>query len=307
MRMVGIIDNHDDARRFSDFLTQSDIENKITEEDSPAGRTFEIWVYSEEDVERSEELLRLFLQDPEGEPYSGVEEKARKIKREARREEKDAPLYLDGRATILSRGVPPRGMITMIIILICIAVGVFSRLGDNPDMLNPLLISGLQKEAPLLAPGLPEIKNGEIWRLFSPMLIHFGILHLLFNIMWLMDLGSMVEDRKGSIFFIAFVLIVSASSNLAQYISSLNVFGGLSGVVYGLLGYTWTKGKNDPASRLYLHPDTVLFMLIWYFLCLFDVIPHIANAAHTVGLAIGISWGYLSSPKFKNLFKTNKK
>ena len=66
----------------------------------------------------------------------------------------------------------------------------------------------------------------------------------------------------------------------------------MSGVVYGLLGYIWMRGKFDPGSGLYLHPSTVTMMIIWFFACFTPIIPNVANAAHAAGLVIGIAWGY---------------
>jgi GlpG protein len=92
------------------------------------------------------------------------------------------------------------------------------------------------------------------------------------------------------------VVVIGIGSNLGQtYIGNSPAFGGMSGVVYGLLGYIWVRGKCDPASGLYLHPSTVVMMLVWFFACLTGMIGHIANAAHGVGLVMGMAWGYLSS------------
>jgi GlpG protein len=88
-------------------------------------------------------------------------------------------------------------------------------------------------------------------------------------------------------------------SNLAQYYYKGPVFGGMSGVIYGLLGYVWIRGKFDPASGLYLHSYNVMMMLIWFFACLFNLIPNVANAAHAVGLVVGMAWGYLSSLRYR--------
>jgi membrane associated rhomboid family serine protease len=81
----------------------------------------------------------------------------------------------------------------------------------------------------------------------------------------------------------------------------------MSGVVYGLLGYIWMKGKYDPGSRLFLHKTTVAFMISWYFLCFTGMFGPIANGAHTAGLVIGVAWGFISSPKFRQLIKQWKK
>jgi len=77
------------------------------------------------------------------------------------------------------------------------------------------------------------------------------------------------------------------------------MFGGMSGVVYGLLGYIWLRGKFDPGSGLYLHPSTVTMMAIWFVACFTPIIPHVANAAHAAGLVMGLGWGYLSSQRYR--------
>ena len=84
---------------------------------------------------------------------------------------------------------------------------------------------------------------------------------------WLRDLGSMIEERQSTRRLALLVFTISAASNLAQYLVSGPRFGGMSGVVYGLLGYIWIRGKFDPSSGLFLHPTTVQMMLIWFVLC----------------------------------------
>ncbi|MEO6182356.1 MAG: rhomboid family intramembrane serine protease, partial [Verrucomicrobiota bacterium] len=150
--------------------------------------------------------------------------------------------------------------------------------------------------------GLQEIRSGQVWRIFTPMFIHFGIMHIVFNMLWLRDLGSMIEAREGSWRLLLLVLLTAAGSNLAQYLISIPSlptmsggrpnFGGMSGVVYGLLGYMWMRGKLDPASGLFLHKSTVTMMLIWLVVCFTGLLGPIANLAHLFGLLIGMGAGF---------------
>ncbi len=74
----------------------------------------------------------------------------------------------------------------------------------------------------------------------------------------------MVEARQGSERPLILVIFMSVLPNLAQYFAVGPLFGGMSGVVYGLLGYIWMKGKFDPTSGYYLHPTTIAFMMICF-------------------------------------------
>jgi GlpG protein len=69
----------------------------------------------------------------------------------------------------------------------------------------------------------------------------------------------------------------------------------MSGVVYGLLGYIWIRGRLDPRSGMFVDRNTMLFMTIWFFACLFGIIPNVANTVHTVGFAGGLLWGYIDA------------
>jgi GlpG protein len=145
---------------------------------------------------------------------------------------------------------------------------------------------------------LPEIRHGEIWRLFTPIFIHFNVLHIFFNMLWLRDLGSMIEGRQTSLYFAILVLVLAAGSNLGEFfITHQASFGGMSGVVYGLLGYVWIRGKLDPGSGLYLHRTTVTMMLIWLVVCFTGLVGPVANFAHLTGLLMGMGWGWISSFK----------
>jgi GlpG protein len=113
--------------------------------------------------------------------------------------------------------------------------------------------------------------------------------------LWLKDLGTMIEVRQGSLFLGLQVLVIGVISNLAQYFWSGPNFVGMSGVVYGLLGYIWIRGRFDPASGLSLNQGVVTMMIFWFFLCLTGVVGNVANATHAAGLISGMAWGYLAA------------
>ena len=129
------------------------------------------------------------------------------------------------------------------------------------------------------------------WRLFSPMLLHFSVLHIIFNLLWWSDLGRLIERFQSSFQLIWITLLVAAVSNLAQFMDTGPRFGGLSGGVYGLLGYLWLYGKTNPAAGYQLRREIVILMLVWLVICYVGLADIVANAAHLSGLITGAALG----------------
>lgn len=182
----------------------------------------------------------------------------------------------------------PRQPVLTITLIVLSVVASLPSLLSSGSAFTPLLVG---------VPGSPpfaDILGGEVWRLVTPIFLHFGVLHLLFNMMWLWDLGRSIEYLKGRGFLLLFVLTTGVLSNLAQYAITGNPnFGGMSGVVYALLGYAWIQGRVNPAFGMALHQSTVMMMLVWYVLCWTGLMGPIANWAHTAGLLVGMAWGFL--------------
>ncbi len=137
--------------------------------------------------------------------------------------------------------------------------------------------------------------SGEFWRLLTPMFLHFGLLHIAFNGLWLWELGGMIERRQGSATLLAVVLLVAASSNMAQAMMSVSLFGGMSGVIYGLLGYIVVWNQLRSSEALPLPRGVAVVMLVWLLICLAGFTRllgvEIANTAHISGLLMGLLLG----------------
>ena len=142
------------------------------------------------------------------------------------------------------------------------------------------------------------ILNGEIWRLVTPIFLHFNLMHIVFNMLMTYQLGMEIEQRRGSLKFLGMVLVIATLSNAAQFwFGGHRIFGhwvgnehfgGMSGVDYGLFGYAWIKGRLDRSSGFDLPQQTVTMMLVWYVLCVLEVIPNVANWCHGIGLLSGV-------------------
>ena len=143
------------------------------------------------------------------------------------------------------------------------------------------------------SPVLPEIKQGELWRLVTPIFLHFGLTHIVLNLVATWMLGQLIEWRQGALMLAGLTALLAIVSNLAQYIVSGPVFGGISGVVYGYFGYLWIQGRVNPRFGALLHPTFVTIMLGWFLICWSGLLEkllgvHIANTAHTAGLVCGM-------------------
>ena len=177
--------------------------------------------------------------------------------------------------------------ITLGIIVICIAVYLLQHFWNEQVVFLSLVIN------PFVEPHLSAISDGEWWRLFSPMLLHFSIFHIVFNMMWIWDFGKIIEVRQGGWVFILICLVCSVCANLIQFWVSGPSFGGMSGVVYGLFGYLWIQGQFNPAFGIKLNPTIVKLLLGFFVICWTGLLEKffsisVANAAHSAGLVSGI-------------------
>ena len=146
---------------------------------------------------------------------------------------------------------------------------------------------------------LPEVQAGEVWRLLTPIFLHFGVLHLVFNLMAFTFLGQMMERLGGPALLSSFVVLSGLVSNFSQYLATGANFGGLSGVDYALFGYVWMKSRFDPFSGYFLAESTVVFAMVWLVLCFTGTMGPVANVAHLSGLLFGIVWGGYGSARIR--------
>jgi GlpG protein len=157
-------------------------------------------------------------------------------------------------------------------------------------------------------PMFEKIRKGEIWRLFTPCLLHRDFLHILFNMIWVWILLKQIEERLKKWKIGLLILFIAVVSNVAQYLMSGPYFLGFSGVAVGLAGFIWMRQKKAPWEGYPLQKGTVLFLLFFilamfalelvtFSLHLFSVIkltPSIANTAHIIGGGMGILLGRIS-------------
>jgi GlpG protein len=294
MRMIGQLENEASARLFSDFLYAQGIENQTEPERSGA---WALWIHAEDQLDTAKALFNEYRENPRDAKF----QQASRVAAEKWKQEQKANAAAEKRFHDRSKLFPVAGMgvgyLTGILIALSVATALVSSFGENTKPILWLFISehnvmgGISERLGSLF----EIRRGEVWRLFTPMFIHFGFPHLFFNMLWMLDLGTMIERRQSSRMLLALVLVIAALSNFGQYLIGGAGFGGMSGVVYGLIGYIWLRGKFDLTSGLFLHSSTVIMAVVWFVLCLVGIIPHVANTAHSVGFGLGLAWGFISA------------
>lgn len=319
MRMIGSIPDDLDAERFSDYLVAQKIPNMV--EQSAAGARWDVWVENDNDIDRAKSELETYLKSPADTRFD-AQSQAKKIRAEqAAQQKRRRARYIDYRTqgSQIQQWAAPVTL-TLIVLSIIITLVTGSILFDfyrGPRHSNPLgepkfalldrfhfvPIDSPQFKAwfgkygnqrndlgPLEELWWNTLKTGQVWRLITPIFPHLGIMHLMFNMFWLLDLGKAIEIRRGSVLMLLMVLVAGILSNVGQYFWTGPPSGsGMSGVVYALFGYIWIKQRFEPQLGLGVSEQTVWLMFAWLFLCMTGYLGHIGNAAHVVGLLVGVA------------------
>ena len=142
--------------------------------------------------------------------------------------------------------------------------------------------------------------NNEWWRLLTPTFLHFSITHLAFNCLWIYILGSKIEELDGKGLLLFVFVTSSILSNAGQFLWTQQIlFGGLSGGVYGLLGYCFIIELDGKKGRYGLPEALYLFMLIWLLIGFTGILSvfgfgNVANTAHLIGMIAGFIIGLIT-------------
>ena len=157
----------------------------------------------------------------------------------------------------------------------------------------------------LKSPLFVKISEGQLWRLLSPVFLHGGFLHILFNMLWLYMLGSQIEARIKSWQYLLLTVLIGVISNTCQYLVSGPLFIGYSGIICGLAGFIWMRQKRAPWEGYPLHRSALVFLAIFivgmfalqvvsFVLIRYNIANfplNIANTAHLSGAISGLVLG----------------
>ena len=135
------------------------------------------------------------------------------------------------------------------------------------------------------------LENGEYYRLLTAMFMHFGIRHIMNNMLVLFVLGDNLERALGHVKYLIFYLLCGIGSNwvsmMAHPTDTMTVSAGASGAIFGVVGallyvVTANKGRLEDLST------RQLVIMIFFSLYLGYTSTGVDNTAHLSGLVIGI-------------------
>ncbi|MDO6639510.1 MULTISPECIES: rhomboid family intramembrane serine protease GlpG [unclassified Shewanella] len=189
---------------------------------------------------------------------------------------------------LIQQFITGAGPLTLITFFVCVLVYAGMNLGFANGIFSQLSFFG----------AVPQSDISQIWRVFTPSLMHFSLMHIAFNLLWWWYLGGKIETKLGSKPLIILLVVAGSLPSIVQYMMTGPNFGGLSGVVYAVVGYTWIMGQRQPQSGIGIPNSYMGFMLVWLVLGFTDLLGMpIANGAHIGGLLIGLAQGAFDSRK----------
>jgi len=144
------------------------------------------------------------------------------------------------------------------------------------------------------------LESGELWRAITPIFLHFGLMHLAFNMVLLWVFGRQLELHEGRLTLLLLMLSFAVIPNLGQYLAAGVNFGGMSGVVYAVLGYCWLMNRLSPQLVYAFPPALMGLMVVWLLIGFSDLLtwvgfPAMANVAHLSGLLVGLAAAWVMS------------
>lgn len=160
---------------------------------------------------------------------------------------------------------------------------LFEVLGSNLDTMF------MMEHGAMFTPYL--LVQTEWYRLFTSMFLHFGIRHLLNNMLLLYVLGDYLEKYLGRVKFLLLYVIAGVGANIVSGIvclwqNDVVVSAGASGAVFGILGgLLWVILRNKGrVENLTIKKMTVMAVLSLYY---GFVSEGVDNVAHVTGLILG--------------------
>ncbi|MFA1562167.1 rhomboid family intramembrane serine protease GlpG [Aliivibrio fischeri] len=264
MQRLIALSNPRAGQAFIDYMASRHIDIRMMPE---GDGQFALWVVSDDAyLLEVESELQAFLRNPNDVKYQSASWDMADTR---------TAKFAYGSPNLIKMIKAKAGIFTLSIMLVCIVIFALQQLGWNNSIFQALHFPAYQGQ------------SVEVWRWFSHALLHFSATHIIFNLLWWWQLGGDIELRLGRTKLVQLFLFSALFSGLGQFWVEGANFGGLSGVVYALLGYSWFIGWLAPERGVSVSKPIVGFMLIWLVLGYVQPFMAIANTAHLAGLITG--------------------
>lgn len=236
-----------------------------------------IYIKQKGDFDRARHELKDFLENPQDKKYLAASwEQNKGPKRPGIKQ-----IYRPSQEGGISRW-QQTGTVTKSVVGICAVVFLMTAFGSDHYMVQYFFFFENPSE-------IFDLK--QFYRWITPVFLHFGVMHFAFNLLWWWDMGSSIERFQGPVRLVSLFVPLAIIPNIAQFIASGHRFGGLSGVVFGVLGYVAVYGRLRPDYPMQLKPVILYLMVGWMMIgfsgALDQVVGPMANLAHLAGLLTG--------------------
>lgn len=261
------------AQAFIDYMASRQIDIKLM----PEGEgQFALWLVDDQHQVEAEAELKMFLSEPNDTKYQAASWDMA---------ESRTNHFRYHSPSMMSMIKAKAGPFTLTIMAACIGIFILQQFGAGQPVFDALHFPAFAGQ------------EWQVWRWVSHALLHFSIMHIAFNLLWWWQLGGDIEQRLGSGKLLQLFVFSAALSGIGQFWVEGANFGGLSGVVYALVGYIWLMGYRAPEKGLLMPKPLIGFMLVWLVLGFVQPFMAIANTAHLVGLLAGVMLGWFDSRK----------
>lgn len=262
------LDNPRMAQAFIDYMASKN----VTISQMPEGEgQFSLWLHDDQHLSVADAELKNFLQNPSASKYSAAswdmaESRTQKFS-----------YHTPNLAQMIKSNAGP---VTLSVMAASILVYLLSVAGWQQVTFSWFHFPAFSGQ------------QWQVWRYVSHAILHFSVLHITFNLLWWWQLGGDIERRLGAARLAKILLFSALVSGSAQYWIEGANFGGLSGVVYALVGYIWVLSVRSPHAGVYMPKPILVFMLVWLVFGFVQPFMAIANTAHLTGLLSGavLAW-----------------
>ncbi len=129
------------------------------------------------------------------------------------------------------------------------------------------------------------------WTPITAIYLHGGLLHIFFNMMWVRQLGPVVEELFGPFRLFAIFTVAGITGFIASTLAGHELTLGASGSIFGLLAAAIAYGRRVGSqlfTRQFLQWAALLFVMGF-------VMPGVDNWAHGGGFVGGYAVAYVFS------------